>query len=100
MTLKERVQRRIDKLPYVRSLKRKLDKQEKAFFVGPGHYYSPYVNIAEIESNAEKIFKTSKVLYGIELNEKERFEFCTRSNSIIKRFPSHISQLSKVLLRQ
>lgn len=72
MKAKNYIKEIIEKLPHVRSLKRKLLNYQQSLIFPPGHFYSPVVDIQELIANRSKIFDNSKELHGIDLNLKEQ----------------------------
>src|SRR5258708_2175183 len=61
----------LSKLPYIRY----------AYFYRrycqyrPGHFYSPVVNLDELEKNRDRIWKKNRNLTGINLNEERQYAF-------------------------
>ena len=58
-----------DKLPYVRSLKHKVNFYESRLRVSPGHFYSPIVDTKEIIERENTIFNRNRNLFGFSLNQ-------------------------------
>lgn len=74
--LKKIIKTRINKLPYIKAMREKLEKIEKkynALHVPPGHYYSPIVSTDELKKRENQIWsETQKQVLGINLNESEQ----------------------------
>ena len=65
----------LNKLPYIRTLNKKLLFYENSFLVPPGHFYSPIVNSEDLFRNEKRIFDLNKKQNGIELYKEEQFDF-------------------------
>lgn len=68
-----------DKLPYVRTLKKKLvtceeklSSYESSILFPPGHFYSPLVKTSDILQQEERIFNKDKLLAAVDLNVGEQ----------------------------
>jgi hypothetical protein len=69
--IKQQLKRLVDKLPYVKTLKKELEVYKKDY--PPGHYHSPIISVEEIKKREAEIFTVkSKEITGIELNENEQ----------------------------
>lgn len=71
--LKKGVIRQLNKLPYIKTLRKLLDSYEKQTAYPPGHYYSPVPDIDEITQHQHQIFDNSKAL-GVEFIEEKQQE--------------------------
>jgi hypothetical protein len=61
----------LSKLPYIRYAyfyRRYCDYR-------PGHFYSPVVNLDELENSKDRIWKKNRTLTGINLNEEKQYAF-------------------------
>ena len=77
----------LDRLPYVRSLKRTIDFYNDHLHVPPGHYYSPIILTEELIKNREKIFNIIRPeLSGIDLNLNEQ-------KIVLEKFIKYYSEL-------
>ena len=84
--MKEALKEIINKLPYVSTLKKELDKFKTLY--PPGHYYSPYPDLAEVKKNEEKLFTIKgKELPAIDLNEAEQLELLEKFKEIYPTLP-------------
>lgn len=73
----------MSKLPYLRYayLYRKYCDQR------PGHFYSPVVNLDEIENRQEKIWPQKRLLKGIQLNDEVQHDFFNSLAEFSKTIP-------------
>lgn len=58
----------LDKLPYIRGLKRQIDLYNQNSAYPPGHYYSPIMNKNEIIEREQQIWSTTKTVNEIDFN--------------------------------
>lgn len=77
----------IDRAPHVKKLKEKVANFEKALFVPPGHFYSPIVDLEEINQNESQIFNPEKELNGINLNEAAQWKLLSQFPQYYKVLP-------------
>src|SRR5205823_7725468 len=56
-------------------------------WVHPGHFYSPIVNVAELESDAARVFDRSRRPAGIEMNEAGELAWVPIIRSLAKDLP-------------
>src|SRR5437868_3043417 len=56
-------------------------------WVHPGHFYSPIVNVAELESDAARVFDRSRRPAGIEMNEAGQLAWVPIIRSLAKDLP-------------
>jgi predicted O-methyltransferase YrrM len=69
--IKQQIKRLIDKLPYIKTLKKELEVYKKDY--PPGHYHSPIISVEEIKKREAEIFTVkSKEITGIDLHENEQ----------------------------
>lgn len=76
--IKEFLKQQIDKLPYIRIMKKKLSFYETELLVKPGHFYSPIASQEELKAARTKIFDVNKVIQGIDFNEAEQFNLLNK----------------------
>ena len=87
MNYKESIKNFVDRLPYVRTLKKKAIFYESRLTVAPGHFYSPIVDSDEIIENENKIFDPNRSLEGIVLNKEAQFELLNIFKEYYKLLP-------------
>jgi hypothetical protein len=82
--MKEKIKRFLDKLPYVRGLKRRIGVLENQLEIyetriPPGHYYSPCVSVDKVKEKEDKIFAIGpKTLPHLDLNEDAQLELVSK----------------------
>ncbi len=64
----------INKLPYISTLRKKVDLYEKNAHVDPGHYYSPIFDVDDLKKRKDAIWGAAKKdgVSGIDLNVAEQ----------------------------
>lgn len=72
-TIKSKIISALNRMPYVRTLKKKLDFYEQNLIFQPGHFYSPIINIEEIVGQEDEIFNPNKAIGDIDLNEQGQY---------------------------
>ena len=79
----------INSLPYVKTLKRRIDElEENKPLYPPGHFYSPIPSRDDILKREKQIFDNPNTeLYGIDLNEKEQLELLKKLSKFYEAFP-------------
>jgi hypothetical protein len=82
----------LNKLPYIRTLKKLLRQYEEVTAYPPGHYYSPIPDIKELEKL--NIFKKNKP-QAISINEEYQLELFSVFITYYKEFPYTSSQDGK-----
>jgi len=87
MNYKRKLRNLADKLPYVRSLKKKVSFYESELPVPPGHFYSPLVNTSEINAQAERIFNNERNLESIDMNEDGQYKLMNLFKDYYKLLP-------------
>lgn len=60
----------LNKLPYIRGLHASVKTYQKGF--PPGHFYSPIVNLGEVENYSENLFNQKEFNLPIELKQEEQ----------------------------
>jgi len=91
--MKEKIKRFLDKMPYIRGLKRKIGRLETELDVyttrvPPGHYYSPCVSVEKVREKEDKIFAIGpNGLPGIELNEEKQLELLSKLSLLYSSMP-------------
>lgn len=76
--MKKHITKILDKLPYIRGLRKDIDSYEKWGL--PGHFYNPIPSLTEVKQYESKIFKilnNSDELKGIDLRYKEQMTLLT-----------------------
>jgi predicted O-methyltransferase YrrM len=68
------IEKILNKLPYIRGLKRQIEGFQRNTFVPNGHFYSPVVDQEYVRENEARIWKdiSSPTLQGIDLNVEEQ----------------------------
>lgn len=74
MNYKESIKNLVNRLPYVRTLRQKVNFYESVLMVPPGHFYSPLVDNDEVIEKQHLIFGTPRLLTGLNLNEQAQFQ--------------------------
>lgn len=87
MQILELIKQISNKLPYIRSLKRKLDFYESNLLIKPGHFYSPIIDYEAIRKNQDQIFNCNKPLFGLDLNQNNQFELLQQFKEYYKDIP-------------
>jgi predicted O-methyltransferase YrrM len=77
----------LDKLPYVKGLRRDLNSYEKWGL--PGHFYNPIPDINEVKQYEQSLFQfhAPHTLKDIDFNENEQFHFVQNIVSVYKELP-------------
>lgn len=73
--LKSKIKSFLNRLPYLRDMAKKLESYKNSFWVPPGHFYSPVINLEDILKRKEQIFKEPEIeTYGIDLNVSQQLQ--------------------------
>jgi len=73
-------------LPYIRGLKKELEKYETGHY--PGHFYSPIVSVSDVEKRKKEIFNRSiNNILGIKLNRNEQKDFLIKLKKFYQELP-------------
>lgn len=91
--MKKIIKRVLNKLPYIRTLKKELDiyKTQNP----PGHYYSPIVSVQKIKEKENEIFKIkSNKIPELELNENEQLDLLSKLVLQYKSIPFNDEKLN------
>lgn len=89
MKLVDNIKAFIDKLPHVRNVVNENKSIHKSLFVPIGHFYSPIVNVEDVETRENEIWKnaaTDKVA-GIDLNVEMQLHLLKQSSDIYFEIP-------------
>lgn len=68
----------LDKLPYIRGLKRQIDLFNQNASYPPGHYYSPIINKNEIIEREKQIWDSTKNVDEIDFNVNTQLELINK----------------------
>ncbi len=89
--IKKLVKRLLDRLPYIRTPKKKLEEFGKGATIAfpLGHYYSPFPSKQEILKREKQIFdiRGKDIDDGIDLNEKEQLELLEKLKNYYPAIP-------------
>ena len=68
------IQSVLDKMPYIKSLRHKVDIMERNSHVLPGHFYSPIVDVQDIAGRKSKIWRNeaAQTITGIDLQHDKQ----------------------------
>ena len=79
----------LNKLPYIRTLNRKLEEYKKTMRFAPGHFYSPIVSKDEILKNEDVIWKSvsPESIVGIDFNTTKQKALVNSLNTFYNELP-------------
>ena len=87
--MKNKLKSLLNQLPYIRGLAKKVANYDKNACYPAGHYYSPIVNVTEIKSKEDIIWKKtpSDTVKGINLNTPKQLELIAELNKYYSEIP-------------
>ncbi|MBV6485341.1 MAG: hypothetical protein KFKLKKLM_01902 [Flavobacteriales bacterium] len=96
--MKNKLKSLLNQLPYIRGLVKKVANYDKNACYPAGHYYSPIINVTEIKSKEDIIWKktASDIVKGVNLNTSKQLELIAEFNKYYNEIPFKANKQDKL----